>query len=276
MSEWAVANHIVQINDESGFVQVVDETTLTALQQGVETSYRIRETDFLWTAAVAVSTGTFRCRVFSATESRYLDTNPVRSENFWGTAQEPMRHPPKFLPLNGELTFKFDDTSGAGNVVALYLWGKRANTCGRETCARDCRCDRARWGQGRGLFVMHTPGAGVVIPASSGTSSVLKVPDYYHVRATIQNGFGTSDSFKWQLSRMDPRDERRASPSNAQQRRLASLGTATKPARLPSPIILHKGSQAELDWSDQSGSANTAHLALIGETLDDELVRQNG
>lgn len=301
MAEWGVANHIIQVNGDSGSVQVVDEVTVPARGVG-ETTYRIKETDFLWTASVAVSTSTFAHRTELKTESRQLESDYVRSEDFWGTAQAPMRHPPKFIPLNGEITFRFIDTSNASNLIALYLWGFRASTCGEpvkdgERAGRcknpNCQCDRARWGQGRGLFVLSTLApttapswsqGGIACPAGGTASQSLKIPDLYHFRMSILNGHAyngagqatANATWKGNLERMDPRDERRGtltSAQNAQARAAALVGSATAPNYLPSPVAGHKAGYFNVDVTDLGlATTNYIHLTGVGETLDDELL----
>lgn len=283
MAEWPIANRIEQVNGDSGFIQAVDEITLGANAAGSPLSYRIRETDFLWTAAIAVATGTFRCRVFSETDAKYLDNAPIRSELFWGTAQLPMRHPPKFIPLNGQLNFEIFDTSGAPNTVALYLLGMRARTCGGKACQNDrCPCDRGRWGTNRGLYILGSPvnqttpaSDGWLVPASSAGQGSLRAEDAFHFRASAIQASATSNSWRGRLQRMDPRDERMAYISNAQMRSAGWTGISTAPFRPTSPILAHKGSDILIDFTDLSGSDNYVRMALVGERLTDELVRQN-
>jgi len=287
--DWPVANEIIQTNGESGFVQVVDEIALTASQVGASVNFRVRESDFLWTAAVAVSTGTFRTAIQLSSEGERYTTGlyPCRSNLFWGTAQNPSRHPPKFLPLNAEIQFFFDDTSGAPNTVALYLWGKRAETCGGEGLKGQCKnakcpCDRGRWGQGRGLYILSTPQAGVAVPGGAGTTGIQKCPDAYHLRIIKSNAEATNAGAPTSLwkglpGRIDPRDERRANIASAPMRAAGWTGIATAPARYASPILLHKASQLETDYTDLVGSGTTTiHVCHIAESLDDELVEKNG
>jgi hypothetical protein len=283
--QWEIANRIEQINAESGFIQSVDEITLTANTAGSPVAYRARETDFLWTAAVAVSTGTFRLRIFAEYEGEYLDNGPVRSENFWGTAQLPNRHPPKFIPLNGQLTFEFFDTSGDGNTVALYLWGMRAKVCKTrpEACVgRDC-CDRGRWGKGRGLFILAPPvnattpaQDGFTVPANGPFSGSVHVQDAYHLRVAQINASATSALWRGNLYRIDPRDERNAYISNAQMRSAGWTGTSTAPGRPPSSLVLHKGSDVNYEFTDLSGATNYIRPTLVCERLNDKLVAVNG
>jgi hypothetical protein len=287
--EWAVANEIIQTNGESGFVQVVDEITLTANQLNAPVNFRVRESDFVWTAAVAVSTGTFRTAIQLSSEGERYITGlyPCRSNLFWGTAQNPLRHPPKFLPLNAEIQFFVDDTSGNPNTVALYLVGKRAETCGgagiKAKCQnKKCPCDRGRWGQGRGLYILSTPQAGVSVPGGAGTTGIMKVPDAYHRRVSKTNAEATNAGaptllWKGLPGRIDPRDERRANVASAPMRGPAWTGIATAPARWPSPLLLHKASQLETDYTDLVGTGTTTiHVCHIAESLDDELVEKNG
>jgi hypothetical protein len=293
MAQWEVANRIEQINGESGFIQTVDSISLLANAVNQTVNYRIRETDFLWTAAVAVSTGIFSTRAECKTENRFLDSAPVCSENFWGTAQSPFKHPPKFFPLNGEIVFSFNERSGTPNTVQLFLWGKRAETCTgnaktQKKCRdSNCKCDRGMFGQGRGLFVLHTGIGGVSIPAGSVTSNPLKAPDYYHLRICAINAaaynatVGTTplaNGWKGYANRMDPRDERNAYISNAQMQAAGWTGTATAPARLPSPIVLHKASQIECDYTDlvNNGAATIVNHAFVCEAIDDDVLDTNG
>ena len=304
MAEWGVANRIEQVNADSGAVQVVDEVTLSARAVG-ETTFRIKETDFLWTASIAVSTGTFAHRLELKTENRQLDESYVRSENFWGTAQHPMRHPPKFIHLNGELTFRFIDTSNASNLVALYLVGFRAATCGAPVQAGErqgrcknpnCTCDRARWGQGRGLFVISTDSpttapawaqGGIVVPAGASATAKLVIPPMHHFRMSILNGVAyngagadtPNTAWKGNLDRMDPRDERRgyySSSQGSQIRAAAFVGTGTAPNYLASPVVGHQAGQFGVDVTDLGGATtNFVHLTAIGETVDTDMVRES-
>jgi hypothetical protein len=282
MAEWPIANRIEQVNGDSGFIQTVDEVTVGAYASQ-EVQFRARETDFLWTAAVAVATGTFRVRIFSETDAKFLDNNPIRSELFWGTAQLPNRHAPKFIPLNGQMNFTIQDTSNASNTIALYLVGMRARTCGGKSCANDrCPCDRGRWGTNRGLYILGTPvnqtdptQDGITVGANAPMSSSLKIEDALHFRASQINASATSASWRGRMKRMDPRDERTAWISNAQMRSAAWTGVSTAPFRPTSPILMHKGSDVEFDLTDLSGATNYVRFALVGERLTDELVRQN-
>lgn len=289
--EWPVANEIVQINGESGFVQVVDEIALTSggLGQG-PINFRVRETDFLWTASVAVMTnasGIFRTKIELASEGNRAITgaNPCRSDLFWGTAQQPMRHAPKFLPLNAEVNFTFDEISNNAYTVALYLWGKRAEVCQKGACSDPkCTCDRARWGAGRGLYILSTAPAGVVCPAGAGAPGNLKVPDAYHLRLTKACGIAFNNAvatnlWKGTVNRIDPRDERRANVMSAGVRGPGLWGIATAPGRLPSPLTVHKGSQVEQDFADLVNDgvhSTTVHTCYPAESMDDEILEKNG
>jgi hypothetical protein len=302
MGDWGIANRIEQVNGYSGGIQVVDEVALTAYQQ-TSVKYRVKETDVLWCASVAVSTadgGTFAHRTEFKSESRFLDNDYVRSENFWGTAQHPLRHAPKFLPLNGEIEFHLIETSNQAHTVALYLYVMRANVCQKTktasvTCPNpNCKCDRARWGSGRGLYVHTTPGPttsgggfsqnGIVVPAGGPKTLSVKVIEPYHFRSAIQNGCAfngasgitANTAWKGNLTRRDPRDERGGtltSAQNQQARAAAFVGTATAPLWLPSSVLFHKASSIDYDVTDLGGSTtNYVHIAQIGETLDDELL----
>ncbi len=288
---WGVANRIEQINGDSGLILAVPEVTIAAQGGTTESTLRVPETDVLWTASVAVASTTFAHRLELKSENRQLENDFVRSENFWGTVQRPLRHPPKYLNLNAELVFQFINTGTVSNTIALYLYGKRAETCGAPgrngRCPNpNCRCDRARWGQGRGLMILHTakpvlsPYAqgGIAVPASAPVTSPLKVPDYYHFRCTILNGQAYSNAevanalWRGNIQRMDPRDERMANVASGGVRANGLVGTAQNPNYLPSPFVYQKASQIAQEITDLSAAANNVHIAHIGETIDDELL----
>lgn len=255
-----IENRVIQQNKQPTFLQVVDDVVISS-GYGTATITFISKIDFLWTAAVVQSTGAFRERMQATWEGAYLDNDKIRSALFWGTVNQPMLIPPKFIPANQALTIEVEDLSNAANTIRFGLVGRFAD-----------ESDKADYGKDRGLMRFttaagSTTAGGLAIPANEIGQVSIRTEDTNHFRACMVTGSYTSASLLGYYQYKDPRVAERIYSSNKRARPELWIGSNVQPGILPSPQIFQAGGSVDLDFQDKSGSTNRVHLHFLGERI---------
>ena len=244
-----------QIDDSPVFCQTVDDQTVSA-SGALNASFTSQWDDFLWLGSVAQSTGSFSTRINAQYDGGYLDNDKVRSDCFWGTAQYPFWHAPKFVPQGAQITFEITDRSAAQNKVRLGLLGIKARPG-----------DKEKWGRGRGLFLLATPSAGLAITGNLTLYSSIVTETSYDLRVGAITAAQTSSSWLGKYSYKDPRISNKIPSSQNRMHSTFWTGSNTLPFRPRGMPRVQAGSSLELDLQDESGSTNTVYIVYVCDRL---------
>lgn len=279
---WLEDGRILQGSfDMPAYIQNVDDIVLTASAGAGQAGPRsvvtfVTTVPFLWTHSMAYRLGRFRERINAQWESNYLDINTVLDQLFWGSAQNPTYHAPKFIPANQTISFEVEDLSGFANLVSFALGG---------FIVPDNRLDemQQRYGKGKGLMRLsnaQTPLAGtsvatgITIPANGTANFSLPTETAYHFRHDATCSEQTSISWQGYYEYKDARLGYRYANTNKKAYsylwtgRSAGLNAdgsgSAVPYLLPSPELVQNENAITFNLADVSGSTNYLDFCLIG------------